>query len=153
MNTPIDETIPKWAACAPGSETWHNGDHSNWWGAAIEYAEEQCWKCDPDGDMEIEIHEELEPKDPTLFISASRIIDMLDGDGHEHYSLDCCDDWPPETTQEQDDEIEAAVAEVVRGWLKKHNLNPAWKVGGRRWVVTYRQAVERARQAAKGGQQ
>lgn len=146
----IDETIPKWGACAPGSETWYAREHSTWWDAAIEYAEEQAWGDTPDDDMEIEIREELEPQDPTSFISGSQIVEMLSGDGHEHYSLECCDDWPPETTREQDKELEAAVAEVVRAWLKKHNLRPAWKVGGRSWVVTYKQAVERAERAEKG---
>lgn len=146
---PIDETIKSWGACSPGSETWHNGGHSTWWDAAIEYAEEQAFGDTPPDDLAIGVHEELDPEDPTSFISASRIIDDLGGDGHEHYSLECCDDWPPHTTTEQDDDLESAVRKAVGEWLDRHNLRPKWKVGGRSWVVTLGQARARAEQEVR----
>lgn len=146
---PIDESIKSWGASSPGSDTFGAGNNTSWWDAAIEYAEECLFDREPSDALEVEVWEELNPEDPTEFISPSRIIDLLDGDGHDDYSMDCCDDWPPCTTDEQDKDLEDAVRKVVGEWLDRHNLRPTWKVGGRSWVVTLGQA--KARAAQEGG--
>ncbi len=137
MKRPIDETIGSWGACAPGEETWSASGHATWWDAALAYFDDELRG-------EIEVWEELAPCDPVKFLHASHIIDGMDADGHEHYCLDVCDNWPPETTTEQDEDLETEVRKVVGAWLDKHKLRPAWKVGGRSWVVTYAEAKARA---------
>ncbi len=148
MKRPIDETIGSWGACAPGENTWTVSGKSTWWDAALEYANEWDTQGLNNPTDQIEVWEELAPRDPVEFLHASRIIDGMDADGHEHYFLDVCDNWPPETTTAQDEDLETEVRKVVGAWLDKHKLRPAWKVGGRSWVVTYDEAKARA-EAAK----